>query len=101
MTRFLRLGIKKTPFDKGEEKGGKGMAIGFVLINVAPAHETEVYDKLQKISGISESHLLVGDYDMIAKIEAEDYRQIEELVVNKIKAIKGIVAAKTLLGTKF
>ncbi len=77
------------------------MAISFVLINAAPAHEHEVYHKLSKISEIIELHSLFGEYDLIAKIEAASFENIGDVVVNKIRAIEGIIDTKTLAGTKF
>ena len=77
------------------------MAIGFVLISAAPAHEHEVYNKLSKVPEIIELHSLFGEYDLIAKIEAEDFENIGNIVVNKIRTIDGIIDTKTLTGTKF
>jgi len=52
------------------------MAIGFVLISAAPAHEHEIYNKLSKLSEILELHPLFGEYDLIAKIEAKDLEKL-------------------------
>ena len=76
------------------------MAIGFVLISAAPAHEHEVYNKLSKVPQIVELHPLFGEYDLIAKIEAEDFERLGNLVVNKIRSIKGVIDTKTLTGTQ-
>jgi len=46
-------------------------------------------------------HALFGEYDLIAKIEAEDFESIGNIVVNKIRTIEGIIDTKTLTGTKF
>ena len=75
------------------------MAIGFVLINTAPAHEHEVYTKLSKVQEIVEVHPLFGEFDLIAKIDAEDFDKLGELVVKKIRSIKGVIDTKTLTGT--
>ena len=72
------------------------MAIGFVLINVAPAHEHEVYNKLSKIPQIIELHPLFGEYDLIAKIEADDFEELGTIIVNKIRSITGVLDTKTL-----
>jgi len=76
------------------------MAISFVLISAAPAHEHDVYNKLLKVSEIIELHPLFGEYDLIAKIEAESFESIGTIVLNKIKTIDGITDTKTLTGTK-
>ena len=77
------------------------MAIGFVLISAAPSHEHEVYNKLSKVPNIVELHPLFGEYDLIAKIEADDFEKLGNLVVNKIRSIDGVIDTKTLTGTKF
>ena len=77
------------------------MAIGFVLISAAPAREHEVYDKLTKVPEIIELHPLFGEYDLIAKIDAEDFEKLGSIVVNKIRSIEGVINTKTLTGTKF
>jgi len=75
------------------------MAIGFVLISAAPAHEHEVYTKVSKTSEVLEVHLLFGEFDLIAKIEAEDFEKLGEIIVEKIRSIKGVIDTKTLTGT--
>ena len=75
------------------------MAIGFVLITAAPAHEHEVYNKLSKVPEVVEIHSLFGEFDIIAKIEADDFESLGNIVVNKIRTIEGIIDTKTLTGT--
>jgi DNA-binding Lrp family transcriptional regulator len=77
------------------------MAIGFVLITVAPAHEHEVYNKLSKLSEITEVHPLFGAYDFIAKIETDDFDNLGAIVVNKIRSIEGVTFTTTFTETKF
>ena len=76
------------------------MAIGFVLINTAPAHEHEVYNKLSKIPEIVELHPLFGEFDIITKVAPEDFEKLGEIVVEKIRSIKGVVDTKTLTGVQ-
>ena len=77
------------------------MAVGFVLINVSPAHEHDVYNKLSKIPQIVELHPLFGEYDLIAKIDAPDFEELGTIIVNKIRSITGILDTKTLTGLTF
>jgi DNA-binding Lrp family transcriptional regulator len=77
------------------------MAIGFVLIKAAPAQEHKVYDSLSNIPEIVELHALFGEHDVIAKIEAENFEKLGNIVVNKIRVIEGVIDTKTLTGTTF
>ena len=76
------------------------MSIGFILIKAAPALEHEVYTKLSKIQEIIDLQPLFGEYDLIAKIEAEDFEKLGEIVINNIRSIKGVIDTKTLTGTR-
>jgi DNA-binding Lrp family transcriptional regulator len=58
-------------------------------------------NKLSKVSEIVELHPLFGEFDIIAKIEADDSKSLGNIVVNKIRTIEGIIDTKTLTGTKF
>jgi DNA-binding Lrp family transcriptional regulator len=76
------------------------MAVGFVLINTAPAREHEVYNALRGLEKVKEVHPLFGEYDLIAKIEAADYNSLGSVVVNTMRTIPGITNTRTLTGTK-
>jgi DNA-binding Lrp family transcriptional regulator len=69
-------------------------------MHVAPLYEYEVFNKLSKLHEIIEVHPLFGEYDLIAKTQAEDYENIGEIVIHKIKTIEGITDTKTLTGIK-
>lgn len=77
------------------------MVTGFVLINIAPHHESEVYNKLSKVTEIVELHPLFGEYDLIAKIEAKNFDEMGQIVVKKIRSIQGVIDTKTMTGTTF
>ena len=77
------------------------MAIGFVLINVTPAQEHDVYNRLSKIPQVVELHALFGEYDLIVKIHANDFEELGTIIVNKIRSITGVLDTKTLTGLTF
>jgi DNA-binding Lrp family transcriptional regulator len=77
------------------------MALGFVLIKVAPGREKEVYDKLANFEEIEELYPLFGEYDLIAKVVVKDFESLSEIVIKKIRQIDGVIETKTLTGAKF
>lgn len=77
------------------------MTANFVLIKTICCKEHEVEIKLRDINEISESHLLFGEYDLIVKLEAEDFDELGQMVVDKIRSIEGVLDTKTLAGIKF
>jgi len=77
------------------------MAIGFVLICAKPTHEHELYHELSNIPEIVELHPLFGEYDFIAKMEAKNFDVLGNIIINKIRSIKGVVFTTTFIETKF
>ena len=71
------------------------------MIDIEPTREKEVYQKLIKIEHIVELYPLFGEYDLIAKVEADSYDAIGDLVVSKIRTIEGVKATKTLARMSF
>ena len=72
------------------------MAIGFVLINTVAGKEHEVYMKLTRIKEIIELYPLIGEYDLLAKIEADNFDGLSRIVFDGIRSVPGIVNTKTL-----
>jgi len=77
------------------------MAIGFALLSISPLHEKDVYSTLtNNIPEITEVHPLFGEYDILVKIECPDIDGIGDVVIKKIRSLKGVMDSKTLIGTK-
>ncbi len=77
------------------------MSVGFVLINVTPGMERDVFNRLLKEPDIPEIYPLFGEYDLIAKVTVKDFEQLSDIVFNRIRQIKGVTDTKTLTGGKF
>ena len=73
------------------------MIAAFVLVNVDPGKENEVFKSLVKVPEIKGLKLVFGEYDLIARIEVEDYKSVGKVVVDKVRSVKGISGTKTLL----
>lgn len=57
----------------------------------------EIYGRLLKIPEVTEVHPLMGEYDLIAKVESQDMDELEDILLNKIKTMKGVLCTKTLM----
>jgi DNA-binding Lrp family transcriptional regulator len=76
------------------------MSICFVLINVAAGNEQGVYKNLSEIPQIVESHLVSGDYDIIAKIKINDIENLQDFITSRILSVDGVKDVRTLTGLK-
>ncbi|MBK29728.1 MAG: AsnC family transcriptional regulator [Euryarchaeota archaeon] len=76
------------------------MAIGFVLINTMAGFEHDIRSALDNIEMVSGRWMLFGEYDLIAKIQADDEAELTRCIVEQVRMIPGIKDTKTLIGTE-
>lgn len=76
------------------------MAVGYVLVNVAPGKEHEVYLAVKDMDFVADATLLFGDHDLIIKLEADSLATIAKSVVEDIRQVQGIIDTKTLAGAE-
>ena len=83
------------------KEGLVAMAVGYVLLNVVPGKEHDVYLSLKELESVADVTVLFGDYDLIVKLVADDLSSIATAVVESIRQIPGILDSKTLAGAEF
>jgi len=69
-------------------------------LTISPLYEKTVHEQLGQIPEIIEVHPLFGEYDILVKIQCPDIDSIGNVVIKKIRSIKGVMDTKTLIGTK-
>lgn len=56
--------------------------------------QRELAKRISKITGVNEVHIISGEYDLLLKVRGESLENIGELVVDKLRKLKGV--GKTL-----
>ncbi|MFA5216897.1 Lrp/AsnC ligand binding domain-containing protein [Sulfuricurvum sp.] len=72
--------------------------IGFVLIKVKTEKEYFVFNALKSENKIDECYPIFSEFDFLAKITAKDMQELQQIVIDNIRTIDGIVDTKTLMG---
>ncbi len=74
-----------------------------MLIKVAPGHERQVMDNLLKLDGVREVHIVPGEWDLLAIVEAEKGivtpgdEKVYNLVMMKIAKTKYVQDTNTMV----
>lgn len=76
------------------------MAIGFVLITTTPGCEHQVRNALDSIPFVTDRWMLFGEYDLIARVQADDEYTLTRCIVEEIRVLDGIEDTKTLIGAE-
>lgn len=69
--------------------------IAFVLVRTEAGKAFQVVEGIKKIEGVVEAYAITGEYDVIAKVEAADIKELGEKVVTKIHTIDGVHSTVT------
>jgi DNA-binding Lrp family transcriptional regulator len=70
----------------------------FILVSFLPTMDTkqrEVAQKIAELEGVCEVHLISGEWDIIIKVRSSSLEQIGELVIDRLREIKGVGKSMT------
>lgn len=69
----------------------------FVLVKVEPGKIKEVSEAISGMRNVKEVHCLTGPDDLIVFMEAEDARQVSEVILGDMHGVEGIKGTDTRL----
>ena len=69
----------------------------YILVAVETARVRDVLESIKKVEGVVEAHAVTGEYDIIAKMEAKDLKELGEKIIERIHRIKGVERTVTAI----
>ena len=76
------------------------MPIAFVLFNTELGREEDIIRELKNIDEVKEVFRVYGLYDIIAKVESDTTEKVKEIIIWKLRNLKGVKSTLTLIVTK-
>ena len=73
------------------------LAIAFILLNAEPGLESEVMKGLKNIEEVKEAHLVYGIYDIIARIETDNMRELKDVIAWKLRRLEKVRSTYTMI----
>ena len=74
------------------------MITSFILIKTRPGKKIKVCSEFKKMPEIKECYQLSSEYDIIAKIDTDNFNKIGQIIMEKIRYIQNVIDIKTLPG---
>ncbi len=62
----------------------------YLFLECTSGRLKEVLAKLKQVPGVREAHIVTGNYDIIALVDAKDLAALSEAILSKIQAIPGV-----------
>jgi len=85
------------PSDKAVNKTlGKKSAQAYIVIHTDKGEEYEVLRNLSHIPEIKEADVVFGFYDVLCKIESDEYALLEQVITKAIRSLPHIKTSMTL-----
>jgi len=75
------------------------MVTAYVLVNCDLGYEAEIIDELKQIEDVKEVHGVFGAYDILAKVESANVKNLREIITWKIRKLNHIRSTLTLMVT--
>jgi len=80
---------------------GSGVSLlavkAYVLFKVSSGSERDICKKIVELDGVLEASVIYGEYDLVAKVSAQDLGQLEEFLTEKIRTMPSIVLTSTMI----
>ena len=70
---------------------------GYILIEATVGKARDVAQALKGMSGVRESCLITGPYDLVAIVEGPDANAVSSIVTNRIHSVPGVARTITCL----
>jgi DNA-binding Lrp family transcriptional regulator len=74
--------------------------IAYIMINCEVGYEESIIEQLRSIEGIKEVQGVLGNFDVLARIEVSSLEALREIITSKIRKIQKIRCTTTVICTK-
>lgn len=76
-------------------KQNKNITKALVLLRVDSKIENMIIDEIRQYDSVTEAHYIYGPYDMYIKVEVDDLDKLQNVVLNKIRNLYGVISTTT------
>jgi DNA-binding Lrp family transcriptional regulator len=70
------------------------METGYVLFSLKPAMKKQFLQDIRKIKGVAEARVVLGNWDAIAVVEAENIQELERCYFNQIERLVSVNSSR-------
>ncbi len=73
------------------------METAYVLITCDLGSEAEIIDELKQLTNVKEAHGILGAYDILAKVESANVKNLRETITWKIRKLNRVRSTLSLM----
>jgi DNA-binding Lrp family transcriptional regulator len=76
------------------------MPTAFILVDVAQGEVDTAVDGLSEFEDVTEVYSVAGGYDLVVKVQVEDYERFADVIPERLATVDGIEETETLMAFK-
>lgn len=73
------------------------MPKAYVMVMTGAGQSLDVVSDIRDIDGVVEAHVVAGDFDVVAELEADDTSAFLPLVTSQLQKLEGVGTTKTYI----
>jgi len=73
------------------------LVTAFVLVLATAGKEREILEKLKEIPEVKEAYMVYGEYDLLLKVESETLKDLDDIIMGKIRKLPEVQLTSTLI----
>lgn len=73
------------------------MVTALVLMRVERGEVGRVAREIGAVPDVVEVHSVAGPYDLVAKVQVQEYEHMAEVITEKLGAVEGVLDTETLM----
>ena len=73
------------------------MVHAFIMVKTAAGKSEGLLDDVRELESVSEAHIVAGDYDVIAEVDAAEVYNVLEVVSSGIQGLEGVIDTRTYI----
>jgi DNA-binding Lrp family transcriptional regulator len=73
------------------------MVTAYVLINSKVGTEIELLNGLKEIESVEEARIVMGEYDVLAKLNCGNMYELKNCINNKLRYLDNVISTMTLM----
>jgi len=73
------------------------MVDAFVMVKTGAGRSESVVAEIRDLEGVSEAHVVAGDYDIMAEITAEEVYDVLQTASSAIQDLDGVTGTRTYI----
>lgn len=73
------------------------MVHAFIMVKTAAGESEASVERIRELSGVVEAHVVAGEYDVIAEVNASEVYDVLHTASSSIQGLDGVVDTKTYI----